>query len=67
MSYEFYCKEAGAATCRGHITASTEEELKAKLADHVRKRHGVTEPNQTLLDHLLAVTRGRTDSAGGGR
>lgn len=54
MSYEFRCVDAGAPTCSGHLTAGTEEELRDKLAQHL-KRHKV-EPNATVLDHLVAVS-----------
>ncbi len=30
--------------------------MKQKLAEHVRRKHGVAEVNDTLVDHLLAVT-----------
>lgn len=56
MTHEFFCKDAGAATCGGHIKAENEEEFKAKLLDHLAKKHGVTEPNDTLVDYLMSRT-----------
>lgn len=61
MSYEFRCVDAGAPTCSGHITARTEDELRKKLAKHLGK-HGVSVPNETLMDHLVAVARESSDS-----
>lgn len=54
MPYDFRCVSAGAPTCRGHIKADTEEDLRVKLAEHLKK-HDVDEPNDTLLDHLVSV------------
>lgn len=58
MSYDFHCRDAGAPSCRGHITAETEQELRDKLAEHLRK-HDVDQPNETLLDHLVASAEQR--------
>jgi predicted small metal-binding protein len=55
MSYEIYCKDAGAASCRGHVKADNEEEFKSKLLAHLREKHGVTTPNATLVDYLMSV------------
>jgi predicted small metal-binding protein len=59
MGYELRCRDAGAASCGVKITAATEEELKAKAVEHLARRHGVDTPNETILDHLLAVARER--------
>lgn len=58
MNYTFRCVEAGAPTCFSSVTADTEEELRNKLIQHLG-RHGVTRPNETLVDYLLAVGTGR--------
>lgn len=60
MRYEFRCVDAGAPSCRGHIKADSEEELRSKLTRHLEK-HDVQQPNDTLLDHLVAVTDQRPD------
>ncbi|TQM11094.1 DUF1059 domain-containing protein [Pseudonocardia kunmingensis] len=54
MSYQFSCAAAGAVTCGCKVTASTEEELRTVLADHLAKKHKVKAPNETLLAHLVA-------------
>jgi predicted small metal-binding protein len=59
MSYEVRCADAGASSCGGRVTAASEEELRAKLAQHLKERHGVDEPNETIMDHLVAVSRQR--------
>lgn len=61
MTHEFFCKDAG-ATCGGHIKAADEATFKDKLVDHLAKKHGVTEPNDTLVDYLM--TKVKTDSSG---
>lgn len=61
MTHEFFCKQAGAISCGGHIKADSEEEFKSKLLDHLAKKHGVTEPNDTLVDYLMTkVTTGKS-------
>ncbi len=57
--YEFRCADAGATSCGGRVAAQGEDELRKKLAKHVAKKHGIKEPNDTLVDHLVAVTRRR--------
>lgn len=65
MSYEYSCAAAGAVTCGLKVTVGTEEELRAALADHLAKKHKVSTPNETLLDHLVAsATRTESPSAG---
>ena len=56
MAYDFRCKDAGAA-CRGHIKAKDEDEFKQKLIDHLKSKHGVDRPNETVVDYLLSVTQ----------
>lgn len=66
MSYEYSCAAAGAVTCGLKVTVSSEEELRAALADHLAKKHKVREPNETLLDHLVAsATRTGSSSSTG--
>lgn len=55
MTYHFRCVDAGARSCRGRVRAETEGELRDKLAQHLTS-HGVTEPNDTLMDHLVKTT-----------
>lgn len=59
MTHEFFCKDAGATSCSGHVKADNEEEFKTKLLDHLAKKHGVTEPNDTLVDYLMSQTKTR--------
>lgn len=56
MPREFYCKDAGALSCGGHIKAENEEDFNQKLLEHLEKRHGVSEPNDTLVDYLMSVS-----------
>lgn len=58
MTYDFHCRDAGAPSCGAHITADTEQELRDKLTEHLRK-HDVNQPNETLLDHLVASAEQR--------
>lgn len=56
--YEFRCVDAGAPSCSAKVKAETEEELRAALLAHLAK-HKVTEPNETLMAHLVAVAEQR--------
>jgi predicted small metal-binding protein len=55
MSYEVYCKDAGAASCRGHVKADSEDDFKSKLLTHLREKHGVVTPNDTVVDYLMSL------------
>jgi len=57
MTIDFNCKDAGAVSCGGHIKAESEDDFKVKLLDHLEKKHGVTEPNATLVDYLMSVAK----------
>lgn len=55
MSLQFRCADVG-VECKAAVTAESEEELVAKVADHARTKHGV-ELNPTLVDYAkTAVT-----------
>ncbi|GAA5106750.1 DUF1059 domain-containing protein [Haloechinothrix salitolerans] len=58
MTYDFHCRDAGAPSCGTHIKAESEQELREKLTEHLRK-HDVETPNETLLDHLVASAEQR--------
>jgi predicted small metal-binding protein len=50
--YEHSCKKAGAEGC-GYVTrAGSDEELKAKVVDHARKKHGVANMTDTTYIYL---------------
>lgn len=55
MTLEFRCADAGLA-CDKKVTAATEEELVAKVAEHARESHDV-ELNETLIDYAKTVVR----------
>lgn len=45
----------------GSINADSEEQLRARITQHL-SHHGVTRPNDTLVDYLVAVGTGRQES-----
>lgn len=59
---EFSCRDAG-AHCKGHVTATDDEDLKQKLSQHLKDVHKV-EPNETLLTYLASTAR---ETGGGAR
>lgn len=55
MTVEFRCADVG-LECDTAVSAQSEEELVAKVADHARDQHGV-ELNETLVDYALTKVR----------
>lgn len=54
MSLEFRCEKVG-VECGAKLTADTEEELIAKIADHADKTHGVPKLTQTLVNYARST------------
>lgn len=54
---EFSCAAAGATSCGWSTTASSEEELVAKVEEHLRKKHDVAHVTETLKKYAVAVAR----------
>lgn len=46
---EFTC---GHDECGGRLTATTNEELKSLIAQHLKQVHDVDRPTQTLMNYL---------------
>lgn len=61
--YEFSCKAAGAQGCGWSTRAATEEDLVAKVAEHVRRVHGVKTVSDTLAAYVLTVASARGGSS----
>ena len=51
-TYEHSCRKAGAEGCGYTIRAGSEEELKAKVVEHARKKHGVKNMTDTIYNYL---------------
>lgn len=58
MSYEFACKDAGAA-CGATFKAETQEELLNEIADHLHKKHNVQVVSKTLQKYALSIAKER--------
>jgi len=50
--YEHSCARAGAAGCGFTTRAGSEEELRAKVTEHARKRHNVQVMTDTIYNFL---------------
>ena len=57
MAYEFSCRDAGAAGCNWKTRAASEDELVAKIAQHVQKRHKVKNVTGTIANYARAAAR----------
>ncbi len=55
--YEHSCRTAGAEGCGYTIRAGSEEELKAKVVEHARKKHGVQGMTDTIYTYLRDQAR----------
>lgn len=56
--YEHSCAKAGAVGCRWVLRASSEEELKAKVVEHARKKHKVQGMTDTIYNYLRQQAQG---------
>ena len=52
--YEHSCAKAGAEGCGYTVRAGSEEELKAKVSEHARKKHNVQGMTDTIYNYLRA-------------
>ncbi|MDQ6726975.1 MAG: DUF1059 domain-containing protein [Actinomycetota bacterium] len=50
--YEHSCAKAGAEGCGYTVRAGTEEELRAKVNEHARKKHKVSNMTDTIYSYL---------------
>lgn len=50
--YEHSCAKAGAEGCGYTVRAAGEEELKAKVAEHARKKHNVAGMTDTIYNYI---------------
>lgn len=50
--FEHSCKTAGAQGCGYKVRASSEEELKTKVVEHARRKHGVKNMTDTIYSYL---------------
>lgn len=50
--YEHSCAKAGAVGCGYTVRAASEEELKAKVIEHARKKHNVQGMTDTIYTYL---------------
>ncbi len=50
--YEHSCAKAGAEGCGFTVRAASEEELKAKVGEHARKKHNVKVMTDTIYNYL---------------
>ncbi len=50
MTLKFSCKDVG-VVCKSSVTAETEEELVAKIAEHAAHAHGVAKLSETLVEY----------------
>ena len=52
MAYEHSCRKAGAEGCGWTARAGSEEELKSKVIEHARRKHGVKNMTDTIYNYL---------------
>ncbi len=45
------------ANCSGHFKAETTEELMRTVADHFKKKHGVGDPSETIMNLVAKLAK----------
>lgn len=55
--YEHSCAKAGAEGCGYTLRAASEEELRAKVSEHARKKHNVQVMTDTIYNYLVSSAR----------
>lgn len=45
------------ANCNGHFKAATSEELIRTVSEHFKKKHGVPQPSQTLMNLVAKLSK----------
>jgi predicted small metal-binding protein len=55
--YEHSCAKAGAEGCGYTVRAGSEEELRAKVTEHARKKHNVKHMTDTIYGYLRDQAR----------
>jgi predicted small metal-binding protein len=55
--FEHSCAKAGAEGCGYTVRARSEEELKAKVGEHARKKHNVAGMTDTIYTYLRETAR----------
>ena len=55
--YEHSCEKAGAEGCGYTVRAASEDELKAKVGEHARKKHNVQGMTDTIYNYIRATAR----------
>ena len=55
--YEHSCAKAGAEGCGFTVRAKTEDELKAKVGEHARKKHNVQAMTDTIYNYVRATAQ----------
>jgi predicted small metal-binding protein len=55
--YEHSCAKAGAEGCGYTVRAGSEDELKAKVAEHARKKHNVAGMTDTIYNYIRDTAR----------
>ncbi len=50
--YEHSCAKAGAVGCGWVVRANSEDDLKSRVIEHARKKHGVAGMTDTIYTYL---------------
>jgi predicted small metal-binding protein len=52
---EHRCVNVGAISCNGHFRADTMEELLRQVAKHLKEKHAVATPTQTVMNYVVKM------------
>jgi predicted small metal-binding protein len=57
VAYEFDCRTAGATGCNFKARGATEDEVIAKVSEHVQKKHKVKNVTDTIGNYARSAIR----------
>jgi len=53
---QIICADSG-TICPAVLSAHTQEELRRRLADHLKRDHRVRQPNATIMGYMASLAR----------
>lgn len=53
---EFRCRDVG-AECDAHLQATDDQDLMRKVQMHLKEKHNVAQPTQTIMNYLATQVR----------
>jgi predicted small metal-binding protein len=59
---QIICADSG-TICPAVLSAHTQEELRRRLADHLKRDHRVRQPNATIMGYMASLAREEVETS----